>query len=170
MIHVSIFQITSPLGELSAIATDEELLFLQFSDKKNLDSEIDKFIKKNDLEYTAKESLLKNKIQMEISEYFSGGRSNFSIDIELYGTEFQKTIWNEIVNIPYGQFISYKMIGNNINKPKALRAIGAANSQNKIAILIPCHRVVDHDGGVSGYSWGIERKKFLMNHEKKNNI
>lgn len=101
----------------------------------------------------------------EIKEYFKGERREFSVPIHLKGTDFQKKVWNELKNIPYGETRTYKEIAEKIGKPKASRAVGMACNKNPIVILVPCHRVVGTNGSLTGYAGGIELKKALLEAE-----
>lgn len=101
----------------------------------------------------------------QIQEYFSGGRFSFELPLELSGTDFQKTVWQELIKIPYGTTVSYGTIAKRIHNTKASRAVGGANHNNPIAIIVPCHRVVGADGSLTGYASGTERKRFLLEHE-----
>lgn len=104
----------------------------------------------------------------QLSEYFAGERKEFSLPLSLSGTEFQKKDWQALLKIPYGETRSYKEIAEMIGNPKACRAVGMANNRNRIAILIPCHRVIGADGAMVGYGGGVEKKVWLLEMEKKN--
>lgn len=101
----------------------------------------------------------------ELSEYFDGARTGFSIPLELKGTEFQKTVWRELQHIPYGKTITYGELAEKLGDPKKVRAVGRANGQNPLPVIIPCHRVVGAGNSLVGYGGGISRKKFLLKHE-----
>ena len=103
----------------------------------------------------------------QLEEYFSGTRKSFDLTLEMNGTEFQKKVWNELCNIPYGETRSYKDIAEKIGTPKAVRAVGGANNKNKLMIIVPCHRVVGADGSLIGYAGGIDAKQSLIELEKK---
>jgi len=107
-------------------------------------------------------SILTEKVKEQLIEYFDGERKYFDIPLLLNGTDFQLKVWNELKNIPYGVTVSYKQVAQNIKKPKAFRAVGLANGKNKIPIIIPCHRVIGHNGKLSGYAGGIWRKEKLL--------
>jgi O-6-methylguanine DNA methyltransferase len=106
-----------------------------------------------------------NKLETQLKEYFSGKRKEFTIPLILIGTDFQKKVWQELLKIPYGQTISYKKEAINIGNPKAYRAVANANGKNKISIIIPCHRVIAHNGLLGGYSGGLDRKQYLLDLE-----
>lgn len=112
-------------------------------------------------------SLIKETIN-QLEEYFSGKRKSFDIPFEPKGTEFQKSVWNELLKIPYGETCSYGEIAKRIGNPKASRAIGMANNRNPISIIIPCHRVIGASGKLVGYGGGLDIKEILLNLEKEN--
>lgn len=102
----------------------------------------------------------------QLEEYFKGKRREFSVPLQPEGTEFQKKVWNELINIPFGKTVSYLDIARALGDPNATRAVGAANGRNPISIIIPCHRVVGHNGALTGYGGGIHRKEWLLEHER----
>lgn len=104
----------------------------------------------------------------ELKEYFSGKRKSFTVPLAPNGTQFQRSVWQALGNIPYGETRTYQQIAEEIGKPKACRAVGMANRYNPIWILVPCHRVVGKDGGLTGYAGGLERKQFLLDLEQEN--
>jgi methylated-DNA-[protein]-cysteine S-methyltransferase len=107
-----------------------------------------------------------NRCKQQLDQYFIGKRDSFDFPIELNGTDFQKTVWQELRKIPLGTLVSYKDIAESIGNPKAVRAVGNANNNNSIPIIIPCHRVVGNDGKMVGYAGGLWRKEWLIKHEK----
>lgn len=113
-----------------------------------------------------KETVLLKQVMKELQEYFNGERTSFSIPINPYGTDFQKKVWESLVTIPYGQTRPYKEISIQVGNEKASRAIGMANHNNPIAIIVPCHRVIGTNGKMVGYAGGIEKKELLLNLEQ----
>lgn len=104
----------------------------------------------------------------QLKEYFEGRRKSFNLDIKVKkGTDFQIKVWNELSKIPYGEKVSYKYIAEQINNPKAVRAVGGANNKNPISIIIPCHRVIGANGKMVGYAEGVDKKEFLLKLEEK---
>jgi methylated-DNA-[protein]-cysteine S-methyltransferase len=103
----------------------------------------------------------------QLDEYFRGERQEFELELDPEGTDFQKVVWWQLLTIPYGQTVSYLAIARSIGNEKAIRAVGAANGQNPISIVIPCHRVVGSNGQLTGYGGGLWRKAWLLNHEKQ---
>ncbi len=103
----------------------------------------------------------------QLDEYFKGKRKKFSVKLDLGGTVFQKRVWRALLRIPLGQTASYREIAEAVGNRKAVRAVGAANGVNPVAILIPCHRVIGSDGSLVGYGSGLWRKKWLLAHERR---
>lgn len=101
----------------------------------------------------------------QLTEYFAASRTEFKLPLAPTGTEFQKKVWRTLQTIPFGITTSYKGIAEQINNQKAVRAVGGANGKNPLPIIIPCHRVVSFSGALGGYSSGLDRKKWLLNHE-----
>lgn len=159
--------ISTPLGNMVAIGDEQKLYFLQFEDSQSL---------KNDLLHLERQTQSKivagitqpiALLKKELEEYFSGTLKEFKTPIFLHGTNFQKNVWQALMKIPYSKTRSYKNLAQVLNSPQASRAVGNANSKNVIVIVIPCHRIINSNGQLGGYSAGIERKKWLLAHENK---
>ena len=103
--------------------------------------------------------------ERQLNEYFFGKRKVFDISFDLEGTDFQQTVWQALLSIPFGQTVSYANIAKKIKNPKAVRAVGSANGKNPVCIIIPCHRVIASDGSIGGYAGGIDIKEKLLTHE-----
>jgi methylated-DNA-[protein]-cysteine S-methyltransferase len=103
--------------------------------------------------------------KQQLTEYFAGTRTTFDIPLSTPGTAFQTKVWDELTRIPYGETISYGELARRIGDPKASRAVGLANGRNPISIIVPCHRVIGANGTLTGYAWGIERKRALVTFE-----
>ena len=105
---------------------------------------------------------LLNQCEKELSAYFEGTLKEFTVPVRADGTPFRMKVWEELRKIPYGEVSSYKDIANAIGNPKAVRAVGGANHNNPISIIIPCHRVIGADGSLTGYGGGLDAKKYLL--------
>ena len=122
--------------------------------------------------YTAQKDIVREetplikKTAKQLEQYFAGSRRQFSLPLALKGTEFQKAVWEALQAIPYGKTRSYSDIAVTIGNPKAVRAVGMANHNNPIAIIVPCHRVIGKNGSLTGYASGIENKRLLLNLEQ----
>ena len=101
----------------------------------------------------------------QLKEYFEGSRTTFQLDLNPEGTAFQKKVWQALQDIPYGKTVSYLELSKTLGDIKAIRAVAAANGKNPLWIVIPCHRVIGSDGGLTGYAGGLHRKKWLLEHE-----
>ena len=150
------------LGILGIGATEDEITDLFF------EYEIENIKKSSN--YIIKEITLIKKAASQLFEYLNGKRKKFDLPLLKEGTDFQISVWNELLKIPYGETRSYKDIAIAINNEKAVRAVGMANNRNKIPIFIPCHRVIGSNKKLVGYGGGLEIKKFLLNLEKKNRL
>jgi methylated-DNA-[protein]-cysteine S-methyltransferase len=102
----------------------------------------------------------------QLEEYFAGERTEFDLELDPRGTPFQLDVWAALQEIPYAQTMGYGELARRIGRPKASRAVGAANGRNPISIVIPCHRVIGADGSLTGYGWGTTRKSWLLDHER----
>ena len=143
--------LNTPVGTLEIKGDIDGLAFVNFIDPEESESKI------------ISESL-QNTVQ-QLSEYFEGNRINFKLKLNPEGTFFQKKVWQQIKDIPFGKTASYQEIANQLGDPKAIRAAASANGKNPIAIIIPCHRVIGSDGSLIGYAGGLHRKKWLLEHE-----
>ncbi len=101
----------------------------------------------------------------QLNEYFEGNRTDFNLKLNPKGTDFQKKVWNHLLEIPYNKIVTYLDMANRLGDPKVIRAAASANGKNPISIIIPCHRVIGSDGSLTGYAGGLHRKKWLLDHE-----
>ena len=108
-----------------------------------------------------------DRLEQQLHEYFQGTLHYFELPLAPAGTAFQQQVWQALCNIPYAETCSYRDLAEQVQRPKGFQAVGQANSRNPIAIVIPCHRVIQHDGSLGGYAGGSERKKWLLAHELK---
>lgn len=153
-------KLTTPLGGMIAIADDTHLHLLEFDDRKNIDGQL----KKIDNTQTGRNKIIEL-IESELNDYFSGTLKKFETPLKIYGSDFQQSVINTLINVPYGETRAYKNQADALNKPTAVRAVANANGRNQIAIVIPCHRIIGSDGSLTGYAGGLERKKWLLEHE-----
>jgi AraC family transcriptional regulator, regulatory protein of adaptative response / methylated-DNA-[protein]-cysteine methyltransferase len=164
---IKISKIETPLGEMIAGATRDGICLLEFSDRKSLSSEYQEITEllESDIESGSNRHI--RKLKKQLKEYFNGKRKEFSLHLLTPGTEFQQAVWKDLIRIPYGTSISYQAQAETMNNPEGARAVASANASNRIAIIIPCHRVIGSDGNLVGYGGGLKRKKWLLDHEKK---
>jgi len=159
--------ITMPFGEMLAGATSKGICLLEFTDTNRIEMQLSRLEKSFNAEITEGNSPFFDQLKGELHRYFAGELQHFSIPLDTKGTEFQMQAWDALLKIPYGETRSYLAQAKAINKPKAFRAVASANRNNRISIIIPCHRVIAKDGGLAGYGGGLDRKEFLINLEKK---
>ena len=130
---------------------------------QNSRSSIDKRLRSAfEAEYVERDNWILKKTRMQLLDYFAGGRKRFSVPLRFAGTDFQKQVWTALQTIPYGTTNSYLELAKNIGKPKAMRAVAAANGANSLSIFVPCHRVIGSNGHLIGYGGGMETKKKLL--------
>jgi AraC family transcriptional regulator of adaptative response/methylated-DNA-[protein]-cysteine methyltransferase len=158
--------IQTPLGEMIACAKDEGICLLEFTDRKNIEKQFKSLSKSLDGEIIEKDHFHFKQLEQELKEYFEGKREIFEVPLFVKGTEFQEKVWQLLREIPMGGIRTYKQQSEFLGNPKAIRAVGTANGINKIAILIPCHRVIGSNGELVGYAGGIWRKQKLLELEK----
>lgn len=151
--------IDSPLGELEISATEDYLTSILFVDAQKKPSP-----RKTETDYVP--TVITDYVQ-QITEYFAGTRKDFDLKIQHKGTDFQRTVWAELENIPFGKTISYLELSRRIGNEKAIRAVGTTNGSNKFNIIVPCHRVIGANGSLVGYGGDLWRKKWLLEHEAK---
>ena len=142
----------SPIGFIEITANEKEIISIYFVDSAN------KNLNKN--------SSIIELCLNDLDEYFKGKITRFSFPFNFSGTDFQNKVWNELLNIPYGETISYAELSGRIKNPLAIRAVGTANGRNPISIVVPCHRVIGSNNNLIGYGGGLWRKKWLLDHEK----
>lgn len=157
--------IESPLGPLHAVASPTGLTLLEFADRRALPTELRDAARQfgAPIEPGTNEHL--EQTRAELAEYFAGTRRVFSIPLDLRGTDFQRRVWDRLLAIPCGETRTYSGIARELGDEKSLRAVGMANGKNRIAIIVPCHRVIAADGSLWGYGGGLERKRRLLEHE-----
>jgi len=159
--------IDTPIGKMIAIGDEEKLYLLEFTERRKLEPEIERLKLTINADIIPGKTDSINSIEKELKAYFSGDLKYFKTEIFMWGTSFQKLVWQELLCIPYGDTRSYLGQAKSMNKPTAFRAVANANGCNQIAIVIPCHRIINSNGKLGGYAAGIERKLWLLNHEKK---
>ncbi len=164
---ILISRLTTPLGPMFVCATDKGVCLLEFVDRRMLETEF------KDLQRLLKAKIITGEnphikqAKKELTEYFSGQRTHFDVALDTPGTDFQNSVWNCLHQIPYGETRSYQQQAESINNPKAVRAVASANGFNRISIIIPCHRVIGKNGQLTGYGGGLERKRWLIEHENE---
>lgn len=155
------------LGEMMAIADTSHLYLLEFLDKNNLDNALEHLKLSLNANITKGITAPIESIQTELKAYLKGELINFKTPLKLLGTPFQKQVWQELQRTPYGHTRSYAQQAQALGKPTAYRAVANANGANRLVIVIPCHRIISSKGDLGGYSSGLERKQWLLEHETR---
>lgn len=164
MVHLN--RITTPLGPMLVGTTDNALCILEFVDRRMLETQLQRLQKKLNCTFVPGSNAVTEKVADELEQYFEGHLQEFSVPLELKGSPFQQKVWQQLQDIPYGKTRSYKEQAQAIGDEKAVRAVARANGDNRIAIIIPCHRVIGSDGKLTGYGGGLWRKKYLLELEQ----
>jgi len=150
-LRVATAEIETPIGPMIAAASDTHLLLFEFPHRRMIDCELE-----------PGESPVFSQVRAEIDEYFRGERREFTVPLHVPGTPFQASVWTALQRIPCGTTTSYARLAESIGKPNAVRAVARANGDNRVAIIIPCHRVIGSNGELVGYGGGLWRKKKLL--------
>ena len=153
-LHRAEFQ--SPIGIVEITGTERAVISILFSEK----TEVEYSIGPDSPQVIAD-------CQQQLEEYFKGERTEFNIPFTSAGTEFQQKVWSALTEVPYAETVSYGSIAKAIGSDKAVRAVGNANSKNKLTIVVPCHRIIGSNGKLTGYAGTLTRKEWLLRHEKE---
>jgi methylated-DNA-[protein]-cysteine S-methyltransferase len=149
--------IDSPIGRLTLAASASALHVIEFENNRHPQARAD---------WVAGESALLRQAARQLQEYFAGHRRQFDLPLAPLGTDFQRAAWQALTAIPYGETRSYAQQAAALGRPRATRAVGAANGRNPLPILLPCHRVIGASGALTGFGGGIEIKRWLLAHEQ----
>lgn len=150
------FEFSSPLGELLLVSDGESLTGVYYEDHRRGPA--------RDKNWRRDAGPFKQ-VDNELAAYFAGELQAYSVKLAPRGSDFQREVWNELCRIPPGKTLTYAELAARVGRPKAIRAVGAANARNPISIIVPCHRVVGSNGTLTGYAGGLERKEWLLRHE-----
>jgi len=165
---VTIKRILTPLGPIFAGSTDEGICLLEFTDRRMIETQINRLRKSLKAEFIPGENSFLDKLEKQIDDYFSGIRKEFDLPLVITGSDFQKNSWEALMKIPYGETRSYQEQASRVGDKNAVRAVARANGDNKISIIVPCHRVIAKNGKLAGYGGGLWRKKYLLDLEQRN--
>ncbi len=152
----------TPIGPFVAGATDEGVCFLEFADRRALERQIEVLRRRFGSAALPGRHRHLDQLKAELDEYFAQERREFTVPLVTQGTPFQESVWQGLQRIPYGQTCSYDQLARAIGRPGAQRAVGRANGENRLAIVVPCHRVIGRDGRLTGYGGGLWRKALLL--------
>ena len=162
---ITLSWIRTAAGPLIVGTTEQAVCLLEFSDRRMLESQLRTLRRRFQAALLPGSNRIVSSLQQQLDEYFSGARREFTIPLSYPGTAFQQRVWSTLRDIPYGSTCSYKEVARRVGHPQAVRAVGTANGMNRIAILIPCHRVVNASGELGGYGGGLWRKRMLLDLE-----
>jgi len=162
---IKVMHISTPLGDMTAAAVEEGICLLEYSGGKAADTALEDLERRFTARAIPGESANLSLLSVQLGEYFARIRREFDLPLVTPGTEFQNRVWAALRRIPFGSTWSYGAEAAAIGSPKAVRAVASANGQNRIAIVIPCHRVIASDGSLAGYAGGLWRKKWLLEME-----
>lgn len=165
---IHLMRFSTPIGPMVACATDAGVCLCEFTDRRMLETEFADLQKRlSAVILPAHDNAHLGQLKAELREYFDGARKTFDVPLDTPTTPFRQRVWDELLTIPYGATRSYAEQAMRIGKPTAVRAVASANGQNRVAIVIPCHRVIGADGSLTGYAGGLARKQWLLDHEKR---
>jgi AraC family transcriptional regulator of adaptative response/methylated-DNA-[protein]-cysteine methyltransferase len=164
---VKVTRIATPLGPMLAGSSGDELVLLEFADRRQLASQVERIGRRLGAVYVPDRSAVLDRAESELNEYFEGKRRDFALPLLPLGSDFERTVWEALREIPYGETRSYGDVARRVGRPAAVRAVGRANGLNAIAIVVPCHRVVGADGRLVGYGGGLWRKERLLEGERR---
>ncbi len=160
-------EIDSPIGKFIIGATEKGCCISEFSYRGGFDKINDRIKKRYGASLYPGSNQHIDQLEEEFGQYFARKLKTFKTSLDFTGTPFQISVWNELLKIPYGETCSYGDIAKRLGKPGAMRAVGRANGDNYLAVVIPCHRVIEANGNLRGYGGGLWRKQFLLKLEKK---
>lgn len=163
---ITLAWIESPLGPLVAGATQDRLVLLEFTERRMLESQFLGLRRLFRCALVPGDNRILSQLRTELSDYFAGRRRSFTVPVAYPGSDFQQRVWRELMRIPFGRTITYRDLAERVGSRRAYRAVGRANGLNRIAIVVPCHRVIHEGGAVGGYGGGVWRKQALLEMER----
>jgi AraC family transcriptional regulator, regulatory protein of adaptative response / methylated-DNA-[protein]-cysteine methyltransferase len=164
---ITVDWVESPLGPLVLGSCSSGICLLEFTDRRMLEAQFETLRRKFQCAVAPGTSDFNERLKKELAEYFQGTRKVFDVPVYAPGTPFEEKVWRALRTIPYGETWSYFDLAHRIGDPAAIRAVGRANGKNRVAIVVPCHRVVNKDGKLGGYGGGLWRKQYLLDLERK---
>lgn len=163
---INIVRFTTPLGPMFGCATSKGICLAEFTDRRMLETNFQTLRKRLKAVILPGGHPYLDDLQQQLTEYFDGSRTTFDLPLDTPGTPFQQSVWKILHTIPYGETRSYQEEAEMLKHPSAVRAVANANGQNRVTIIIPCHRVIGKDGDLTGYGGGLERKQWLLDFEQ----
>lgn len=160
-------EIATPLRPMLAVSSERGICLLEFLDRRALATALRDLRRRFGVSIVPGSGEHLDRLRTELAEYFGGARRRFEVPLDLGGTAFQCRVWSRLQEIPFGGTVSYLRVAKDVGRVEAVRAVGHANGQNPVAIVVPCHRVVRTDGSLCGYGGGLWRKRWLLQHERE---
>ncbi len=157
----------TPLGPMIAIAEETALWLLEFADRRGLEREIERLRVAHRAAILPGSTAVHAQLAGELSQYFSGECLSFKTSFDARGSDFRRSVWQALISIPPGQTRSYGQLAAKLGRPSAVRAVAQANGANQLSLIVPCHRVIGADGSLTGYGGGLDRKRWLLEHEAR---
>jgi len=165
---ISVCLLGSPLGPMVAACTSRGLTLLEFGNLEQIEKDLKQLCSQTTMMWRLENHPILQQTAKELEAYFAGSLKRFSVPLDPQGNDFAQSVWQILLEIPYGTTWSYKQQADIMNNPLAIRAIASANGRNPVAIIIPCHRVIGTNGQLTGYAGGLEKKKWLLQFELAN--
>jgi AraC family transcriptional regulator of adaptative response/methylated-DNA-[protein]-cysteine methyltransferase len=165
---MQVAQMTSPLGPIMIAGDDQAIVLVEFWDRRMLETQFQVLQKRLDVHFFPGENTMISRMRDELETYFAGSLRQFTTPLHFPGSEHQKQVWQALLEIPYGTTESYAELATRIGRKSAVRAVAKAVGENRLAIVLPCHRIVGSNGKLTGYGGGLWRKRFLLNLEGEN--
>ena len=159
---ILINQVATPLGSMIMGVSDQGLCLLEFAERRMLDTQLKRLRQRMGRVFLPGDHPLMQQVKTELDDYFDNNLQEFTVPVQAPGSSFQEAVWRVLMDIPYGEMLSYAEVAERIGQPSAMRAVGRANGDNRISIIIPCHRVVGSGGELTGYGGGLWRKDYLL--------
>ncbi|MFN2387442.1 MAG: methylated-DNA--[protein]-cysteine S-methyltransferase [Thermoanaerobaculia bacterium] len=160
----------TPLGPMTAVADEDWLYALEFSEGGNRRGDVDRLLARTGREMRPGSTGPLESIRAELAEYFAGARTTFETPVSPFGTDFERSVWRTLRDVPYGETRSYRDLAVTLDRPAATRAVGRANGANPLPIVLPCHRIIGSDGSLCGYGGQLCRKQWLLDHERRTRL
>ncbi|MCB0738760.1 MAG: methylated-DNA--[protein]-cysteine S-methyltransferase [Bacteroidetes bacterium] len=170
MIELYTSSLKTPIGKMLICSTGKGICLLEFANDVSIDRNAEALASKIGADVLNHENGIIKQAKLQLQEYFAGKRNEFSFELNMIGTAFQKKVWSSLLKIPFGTTTTYLKQSRVVGDEKAIRAVASANGKNKIAIVIPCHRIIGSNGELTGYAGGIDKKKWLLEFEREQNM
>lgn len=160
--RVAVTPLSTPLGTMIAGTSEDAVHLLEYTEPRRLEGQLRRLGARHRCTLVSGSNGMTERLAGELEAYFAGRLEGFTVPLATWGTPFQEQVWNRLIEVPYGTTATYGELARRIGRPKAVRAVARANGDNRLAILIPCHRIIGSDGSLTGYGGGLWRKQRLL--------